>query len=85
MSYCSTKQALPNIDEIEAARGIASSRKSSHAAPLRKRKRDGPENGLEDGMADMNDEGEEPARKKGAVDNASRVANEIELRALMMN
>lgn len=75
--FYSTKQALPNTDEIVTAREIVNSRKPT------KRKRD--EAGDAPGDGNDDETGDEPVRKKGAVNNTSRVANEIALRALMMN
>lgn len=77
--YDSTKKTLPNANEILAARDIVTKDKASRPAAKRKRRRD------EDNTADVDDETEEPARKKGAVNTALRVANETELRGLMMN
>lgn len=79
MNCYSTEQTLPDINEISAARSIVAEHKASCPASTQKHKQE------DSIVGDTNDETKEPARKKGAVDTALQTANEIGLRALMMN
>ncbi|KAF7980223.1 hypothetical protein HWV62_39337 [Athelia sp. TMB] len=78
--YNNTKQLLPDTQAIAIVQGTVAERKASRPEPgPRKRKRQG------ENHADDEQEIEQPARKRGAVEETLRLANEAELRRLFIN